>query len=120
MDTVFIKGLIASTTIGVYSHERKIQQDLIIDLELNYNSRNACASDSFEDALDYDAISCRAKAFVEETKYFLIEAVAEHLSSALLEEFPITELKMKITKPGAIDIAEEVGVIIKRQSKKGK
>ena len=43
-----------------------------------------------------------------------IEAVAEHLSSALLEEFPITKLKMKITKPGAIKIAKEVGIIIQR------
>ena len=117
MDTVFIKGLLASTTIGVYSHERKIQQDLIIDLELNYDSRKACRSDSFEDALDYDAISCRVKAFVEETKYYLIEAVAEHLSSALLEEFPITKLKMKITKPGAIKIAKEVGIIIQRSGR---
>ena len=36
MDTVFIKGLDAITTIGVYEHERNIKQALKIDLEMNF------------------------------------------------------------------------------------
>ena len=35
MDTVFIQGLKATTTIGVYQHERKIKQTIIIDLEMS-------------------------------------------------------------------------------------
>lgn len=115
LDTVFINGLTAATTIGVYDHERDITQNLIIDLELGCDTKKAGLSDLFEDALDYDAISRRAVSFVEQTSYFLIESVAEQLSKILLDEFPIMELKLKITKPGAVDIADAVGVIIKRK-----
>ena len=106
MDIIFISGLTAATTIGVYDHERDITQDLIIDLELGCDARKAGVSDSFEDALDYDAISRRTQAFVEQTSYYLIESVAEQLSQILFDEFPIMQLKIKITKPGAVDIAD--------------
>ena len=115
MDIVFISGLTAATTIGVYNHERDITQNLIIDLELGCDTKKAGFSDLFEDALDYDAISRRAQSFVEQTNYYLIESVAEQLSKILLDEFPILELTLKITKPGAVDIADAVGVIIKRK-----
>ncbi|MBT3625571.1 MAG: dihydroneopterin aldolase, partial [Gammaproteobacteria bacterium] len=71
-------------------------------------------SDSFEDALDYDAISRRTQTFVEHTSYYLIESVAEQLSKILFDEFPIMQMKIKITKPGAVDIADAVGIIIER------
>ena len=115
MDTVFISGLRASTTIGVYDHERGIRQDLVIDLELGCDTRKAGDSDSFDDALDYDAISRRTLSFVEQSNFYLIEAVAEALSKCLFKEFPIRRLKIKITKPGAVDIADAVGVIMERE-----
>ena len=115
MDIIFISGLTAATTIGVYNHERDIIQNLIIDLEIGCDTTKAGASDAFEDALDYDAISRRTLAFVEQTNYYLIESVAEQLSRILFDEFPIIQLKIKITKPGAIDIADAVGIMIERQ-----
>ena len=115
MDIIFIRGLTVATTIGVYNHERDIIQNLMIDLELGCDTRKAGTSDAFEDALDYDAISRRTLAFVEQTTYYLIESVAEQLSRILFDEFPIIQLKIKITKPGAIDIADAVGIMIERQ-----
>ena len=115
MDTIFISGLTAATTIGVYDHERDITQDLIIDLELGCDSRKAGDSDSFEDALDYDAISHRTVGFVQQTNYYLIESVAEKLSQILFDEFPIMQLKIKITKPDAVDIVDAVAIMIERE-----
>ncbi len=114
MDTVFINGIRVSTTIGVYDHERNIIQDLIIDLELGCDTRQAGASDRFEDALDYDAISRRTLEFVQSTNYYLLEAVAEALANLLLAEFDIQEISIRITKPGAVAIADAVGIRITR------
>ncbi|HIL81983.1 MAG TPA: dihydroneopterin aldolase, partial [Pseudomonadales bacterium] len=47
--------------------------------------------------------------------YYLIESVAEQLSQILFDEFPIMQLKIKITKPGAVDIADAVGIMIERK-----
>lgn len=114
MDTVFISGIRVGTTIGVYDHERDITQDLIIDLELGCDTKKAGASDNFEDALDYDAISRRTYDFIRGTDYFLLETVAEALAAVLLKEFGIQEISIRITKPGAVAIADAVGVQITR------
>ena len=114
MDIVFINGLTALTTIGVYEHERNIKQELKIDLEIAFNNRAASASDDIADTLDYDAISKVILKYLEAGQHFLIETVAENLSQLLLEKFPIKELKMTIRKPGAVEAAEDIGIQIVR------
>jgi len=114
MDTVYIKGLTTNTVIGVYDHERDIRQPLIIDLEMTCDTRAAGRSDEVTDALDYDAVSKRTIEFVENSNYFLIEAVAENLATLLLREFPIQAISMRISKPGAVEKADDVGIIIER------
>lgn len=114
MDIVYISGIVAKTTIGVYKHERNISQTLKIDLELGCNTKAAGYSDDFNDALDYDAVSRRTLEFVEASDYFLIEAVAENLTRLIFQEFKTDYIKLRISKPDAVDIAEDVGVIVER------
>lgn len=114
MDTVYIKGIRANTTIGVYDHERDIVQPLIIDLDMTCDTSKAGVSDDFTEALDYDAISRRTREFVEDSHYYLIEAVAENLAELLLEEFAMTSVRIRISKPQAVDIADDVGIVIER------
>lgn len=114
MDTVYINGIRAHTIIGVYEHERHLSQLLVIDLELKCDTRAAGLSDDFRQAIDYDAIARRTLTFVEASSYFLIEAVAENLANCLLNEFDLTQVRIRISKPGAVDIADDVGVTIER------
>ena len=114
MDTVYIKGLNAITTIGVYEHERNIKQALKIDLEMDFDNRIAGGSDDVSDALDYDAISKVTLSYVEASEHFLIEAVAENISRILLSKFAIKKLTVTISKPGAVSAAEDVGIRIVR------
>ena len=114
MDTVFIKGLKAASVIGCYDWERDIRQTLVIDLELKADFTRAAQTDALEDALDYAAISQRIIAVCDESRFQLLEALAENLASLLLEEFDIAGLRMTITKPGAVSEADGVGVEIDR------
>ncbi|MDA0977982.1 MAG: dihydroneopterin aldolase [Proteobacteria bacterium] len=115
MDTVFIQGITASTIIGVYERERHRKQKLVVDLEMECDTRPAGKSDQFEDALDYDAITRRVLQHVEGSSYQLIEAVAESLADLLLDEFPLmTGVRIRISKPGALLDARNVGVEIYR------
>ncbi len=118
MDTVFIKGIHAKTTIGVYEHERNIRQALIIDLELGCDTSKAGDTDDFREALDYDAISRFTLNFVQDTRFYLIEAVAEKLCEGLFAEFSIEKINVSITKPGAVAIADAVGVHVVRHRPK--
>jgi dihydroneopterin aldolase len=115
MDTVFIKGLKAASVIGCYDWERDIRQTLVIDLELKTDFARAAETDALSDALDYAAISKRVVAVCDESRFQLLEALAERLAAILLAEFAIMKLRMTITKPGAVPEAEGVGVVITRE-----
>ncbi len=114
MDTVFISGLKATSVIGCYDWERDIRQTLAIDLELKADFARAAETDVLTDALDYAAISKRVIAVCDESRFQLLEALAEHLATLLLKEFSIRGLRITVTKPGAVEAADGVGVVIER------
>ena len=117
MDTVYIKGLKTDAVIGVYDWERSIRQTLVLDLELSSDNRAAAATDGIADAVDYDAISKRILAYVQASEFELIETLAERVADIVLSEFNIPWLRLKLSKPGAVAEANDVGVIIERGSR---
>ena len=118
MDIVYIKGLKTDAVIGVYDWERNIRQTLVLDLELASDNRAAAATDAIEDAVDYDAISGRILAYVADSEFELIETLAERVAEIVMREFDIPWVRLKLSKPGAVADAEDVGVIIERGEKR--
>ena len=113
-NTVFVKGLKAASVIGCYDWERDIRQTLVIDLELTTDFARAAQTDALEDALDYAAISERVIAVCDQSRFQLLEALSDHLARVLLAEYPIAQVRLTITKPGAVAEADAVGVVIER------
>jgi len=114
MDTIYIKGLRAQAVIGVYEWERHIRQTLVLDLALASDTVRAAASDDVADALDYAAISRRVLALVEASQYRLIESLANDVTRVVMREFGVAWLRVRVSKPGAVAEAEDVGVIVER------
>jgi dihydroneopterin aldolase len=112
VNIVYIKGLQAQSVIGVYAWEREIRQTLVLDLEMASDTACAAASDQIADALDYAAISSRVISLVEESEYQLIESLAEEVARMVLKDFGVSWLRLRLSKPGAVAAAEDVGVII--------
>lgn len=114
MDRVFIEGLEVDTVIGAYDWERGIRQCLRLDLSFAWDNRPAAAGDDLTLALDYASVSSRIQAFAEQAQFQLVETFAERLAQELMDEFKITWLRLKVTKPGAVTAASGVGVEIER------
>ena len=114
MDRVFIEDLKVQTVIGIFDWEREIKQTISIDLEMEFDIRAAAASDSIEDTLDYKSVSKRLIQFVEKSEFQLVEALAERCASIVLDEFPVSWLRLKLGKPGAVRGSSAVGVKIER------
>lgn len=117
MDIVFIRDLKVQTVIGAFGWERRIRQAVVIDLEMGSDISKAGASDQLEDALNYKAVADRLTEFVEASQFQLVEALAEAIAGILQNEFGITWLRLRISKPGAVKSAREVGVLIERGSR---
>lgn len=114
MDIVYIKALRTDAVIGVYDWEREIRQELVLDLELASDNCRAAASDAIADAVDYDAISKRVLAYIQDSEFQLIETLAERVAELVLSEFDIPWLRLQLGKPGAVKEAADVGVVIER------
>jgi len=114
MDIVYINDLKVDTVIGIFDWERRIRQTVSLDLEMAADIRRGAASDHIDDALDYKAIGKRLIAFIESSEFQLVEALAENVAQLVLKEFQVPWLKLRLSKPGALRGARDVGVIIER------
>ncbi|EXU75533.1 bifunctional dihydroneopterin aldolase/7,8-dihydroneopterin epimerase [Erwinia mallotivora] len=114
MDIVFIEQLCVITTIGVYYWEQTIQQKLVFDVEMAWDNRKAAASDDVKDCLSYADVSEAIINHVAGGKFALVERVAEEVASLLLARFNSPWVRIKLSKPGAVAQATQVGVIIER------
>jgi len=117
MDLVFIEDLRIQTVIGVFDWEREITQTISLDLQMAFDISAAAASDDIVDTLDYKSVSKRLIQFVEGSEFQLVEALAEHCATIVLEEFPVSWVHLKLSKPGAVRGSSAVGVIIERGNK---
>lgn len=114
MDIVYIKGLKAETIIGIHDWEREERQTVILDIEMGCDTSRPAASDKIAYALDYAKVSERVLAMVDGSKYFLVETLAEKVALMLTRDFNVPWLRLKISKPAALEQADDVGVIIER------
>ncbi|QXP85446.1 dihydroneopterin aldolase [Methylococcus sp. Mc7] len=117
MDIIFLRGLQIETIIGIYDWEREIRQTVVFDLEMATDIRRAAETDDISHALDYKAVSKRLIEFVESSRFFLVETLAEKVAAILLNEFPIPWVRITLNKRGAIRGASDVGVLIERGKK---
>lgn len=118
MDIVYIKDLQIETVIGIYDWEREVKQVVSLDLEMGADIRKAAQSDNIEDTLDYKAVSKRLISFIGDSEFELVEAMAEQVAAIVLNEFKVPWLRLRLSKPGAVRGAHDVGVIIERGNKK--
>lgn len=114
MDIIFINELRIATVIGIYDWERRITQTISFDLELAADIRRAASSDDIVDTVNYKAVAKRVQAFVAESKFQLVETLAERVAELIMSEFSIPWLRLKAHKPGAVRGTRDVGVLIER------
>jgi dihydroneopterin aldolase len=113
-DTIFLHDLRIETVVGIWDWERKIRQTVSIDLEMGGDIRRAAESDRIEATLNYKAVAKRVQEFVAESSFQLVETLAEKIASLVLDEFEVPWIRVRVSKPGAIRGARDVGVSIRR------
>ncbi len=89
---IHIEELRFNCIIGLLEVERHTPQEVIVDLELEY--------DYSDDFIDYAQLAKLIQIQLQEKKYELIETALEELFPLIQNEYPLTkQLYIKITKP---------------------
>ena len=113
-DIIYIKDLRVKTIIGIFDWERKVKQEVSIDLEFPFDCKKAAKTDSIEDTIDYKTICKGVIKFVEESSFQLQESLAEGIVSLVKDEYGVEAIKLRVSKPGALRGAKDVGLTIHR------
>ncbi|MGJ8679691.1 dihydroneopterin aldolase [Paraglaciecola sp.] len=111
MQKIYIEQLEAYSLIGVYDWERENKQRLLFDIEIEADLSIAAQSDNVEDTLNYAQIASAVIHAAEQSKFKLIESLANYLIDSILEQFPsISVVKLKLSKPDILANAKNVAV----------
>ena len=78
--------------------ERELGSRVYVDVEVNTDTTAAGRSDSLSDALDYVRCYERVRLVVENERYHLLEAIAEHIADSLLEEPAARAVRVRVAK----------------------
>jgi len=109
-----IEGLCARCIIGVNNDERTERQDVVIDIDLYTDMSAPGRTDDIKDAVNYKEVKKKVLGLVESSRFFLIEALAEAISRACLEDEAVEKVRVRVDKPLALRFAKTVGVEITR------
>ena len=114
MDIIFIEELRAETWIGIYPREKAMAQTVEISLQIGVSTASAGASDDIRDTVDYAVVVERLRADLASSHFNLLEALAEHVATYLLETFAVHWVRVSVAKLGMMPGVKRVGVIIER------
>lgn len=113
-DRIEIHDLLVRCIVGINPEERVKKQDVIINLTLFADLRQAGRSDDIDDAINYKTLTKRVLDHVEESEYFLVEKMAHKIAEIAVQEFGIERAIVSVEKPGALRFARSVGVVVER------
>jgi FolB domain-containing protein len=117
VDRILITDLLTRCIIGINEDERREKQDVVINLILFADFSVAGKTDRVEDTVDYRSIKKRIYTMVENSRYYLVEALAEAIAAICLEHPEIAQVMVRVEKPSALRFAKSVGVEITRSRK---
>lgn len=101
MDKIIAKGLKFQGFHGVLKVEKQTKQPFIIDLEIFKDLYKAGISDSLDYTVSYAEVYSVVKRIVENESYNLLETLAENIAAAILLQFPVRGIKIRVSKPQA-------------------
>lgn len=114
LDRVFVRDLLVRGVIGLQDWERRVEQDILINLVLHTDIRRAAAGDDAAYIVDYKAVTKAVIAHAQTRAPLLVETLAEEIAALCLAR-GAARVTVRVEKPGAVRFARSVGVEITRE-----
>lgn len=115
MDKVIIKDLLVRGIIGLNDWEREKPQDILINITLYADLKQAGESDEIQSSVNYRTVAKKVFAHAESAAPLTVEKLAEDLAQICLAEPNVEKVRLRVEKPGAVRFADSVGVEVERR-----
>ena len=107
--SIFFKDIELMCKIGVYEHERKNPQRVIINLKLELSKDISPKNDKIDETLNYDVIYRKIKEISSSQHFNLVETLANQIFNYLKDLKKISNIKVRVSKPDIYNDCNEVG-----------
>ena len=105
-----IENLKLRTIVGIYDWEKEKKQDVIINIEMEFDGTKAIESDNIEDTVDYKTITKEIIDMVEGNEFNLIERIAGEAIKIAMKNDKVERASVRVDKPGALRFTDTVSV----------
>jgi dihydroneopterin aldolase len=112
---VFVRDLEIVASVGVFEHEIRYEQRVLVSVDLEVRDGYDGASDRLEHVLDYSRVVQGIAELVQSGHFNLIETLAERIAGHCLADKRVRSVRVRIEKPDAIPTCRSVGIEIERR-----
>ncbi len=103
MDSIFIQNLVIRGKHGVSEEERSKEQEFILSISIDFDTRKAAGSDDLRDTIDYNFFRTIAQEVVQGLSFRLIEKLADTVAQKIMENHQIRRVSVTVKKTEMFD-----------------
>jgi dihydroneopterin aldolase len=111
---VFVHDLEVVASIGVFEHEKRYEQRVLISADLWVHDDYDGRSDRLADVLDYGKVMGDIIALAQAEHVNLNETLAERIAQQCLTDARVEGVRVRIAKPDVTHSCRSVGIEIER------
>ena len=112
---VFVHDLEIVASIGVYEHEKRYEQRVLISADLWVRDDYDGVSDRLADVLDYGKVLDDIVRLAQSEHVNLNETLAERIAQQCLSDSRVERVRVSIAKPDVTKSCRSVGIEIERE-----
>ncbi len=113
---VFVHDLELMASVGIFEVEKRYQQRIIVNVELDVVDDYDGVSDRLDDVVDYGRIVAAIRAITDTRHFNLIETLAERIAEACVADRRVKSARIAIEKPDVLPGCRSVGIAIERSA----
>lgn len=114
LDRILIRDLTVDAIIGIYEWERQKPQEILINLTLYTDLKQAGDTDDLAYSIDYEQIAKQIQSLATRAQRLTVEALAQDIAKHCLALDSVERVCVRVDKPEALNSARSVGVEIER------
>ena len=114
---VIITDLVFDTSIGIHDFEKKKEQQVKFNVEIDINTLLKAAENDLKSIVNYENVINKVKSITHKKHYNLLETLAEDIFTNLFLAKNIIKIKLRIEKPEIIKNTSSVGIEITKKRK---
>jgi dihydroneopterin aldolase len=112
---VFVRDLELMALIGIYEHEKRDPQRVIVNIDLSVKEGSGPKDDDISHVVSYEIVVKKVEAIIAEGHTNLVETLCEKIAASCLRDKRVVAARVRVEKPDIIPNARSVGVEIERQ-----